>query len=185
MPARIRIEQADYAKLQRELKDLDKDLFNEFRRVMRAEMKPYSQQLKSYVPSSSPLSGMARNARYARQSFDARKPFVYKKPTVRISVGTGRVSRNSKASGVSIVSLVFSDKRPFSAYSVMETAGARTPGNRVARALDRAGFPLKGRGKGRFVIPEFYKRQPQIERDAKKVINEYAEKVSKRLARKF
>jgi len=127
MPARIRIKQADYAKLQRELKDLDKDLFNEFRRVMRAEMKPYADQLKSKVPSTSPLSGMGRKARYARQSFDDRKPFVYKKPTVRISVGTGRIPKDSKAKGVSIVSLVFSDKRPFSAFSVMETAGAATP----------------------------------------------------------
>jgi len=185
MPARIRIKQADYGRLQRELKDLDKDLFNEFRRTMRAEMKPYADQLKSKIPSTSPLSGMARKARYARQSFDLRQPFVYKKPTARISVGTGRIPKSSKAKGVSIVSIVFSDKRPFSAYSVMERAGSETPGNRVARSLDRAGFPLRGRGKGRFVIPDFYAKAPQIERDAKKVIEQYAAKVSKRLARKF
>jgi hypothetical protein len=185
MPAGIRFKQANYAKLQRELKDLDKDLFNEFRRAMRKEMKPYAQELKSGIPNQSPLSGMARNARYARQSFDDRKPFVYKKPRARISVGSGRVSRSSRASGVSIVSIVFSDKRPFSAFSVMETAGARRPGNRVARSLDAAGFPLRGRGKGRFVLPDFYAMAPAIQQDARNVIEKYARMVSKRLARKF
>jgi hypothetical protein len=149
---------------------------------MRAEMKPFAEKLKVNIPSTSPLSGMSRRARYARQSFDARAPFVYKKPTARISVGTGRITKKSKASGVAVVSIVFSDKRPFAAFSVLETAGAQTPGNRVARALDRAGFPLRGRGKGRFVLPDFYEMRPQIERRAMDVIDRYAKKASRGLA---
>jgi hypothetical protein len=185
MPARIRIQSTDLRRLQSELKELDKDLFNEYRRSMRGEMKPFSQKLQGSIPTQSPLSGMSRRARYARQSFEERSPFVYKKPRARVSVGTGRISKKSMASGVSVVSIVFSDKRPFAAFSIMETAGARTPGNRVARALDRAGHPLRGRGKGRFVIPDFYDMRPQMEKTAINVIRRYAAKVSKRFARKF
>jgi hypothetical protein len=64
----------------------------------------------------------------------------------------------------------------------METAGTNGS-NRVSRALATAGYPLKGRG--RWVIPQFYQAQPLITNAARRVLRKYAEKVSKDLARRF
>jgi len=180
VPASFRIEQKNVKRFQRELKDLDKDLYNEFRREMRAEMKPFAQKLQSNIPSTSPLSGMSRRPPRGRQSIEERSPFVYKKPRARIAVGTGRI--RSGSSGASIVKIVFNDRRPSSAFSVMETAGANGS-NRVSRALATAGYPLRKRG--RFVIPDFYEREAEVVRAARKVLQKYSKMVSKKFARKF
>lgn len=180
MPARFRIPQTDVRRLQKELKELDKDLYNEFRREMRAEMKPFAQKLQSNIPSTSPISGMSRRPPRGRQSVEERAPFVFKRPRARVSVGSGRIKSGS--SGVSVVKIVFNDRRPTSAFSVMETAGTNGS-NRVSRALATAGYPLKGRG--RWVIPQFYQAQPLITNAARRVLRKYAEKVSKDLARRF
>lgn len=175
MPANVRIPQADFAKLQRKLKSLDKELYNEFRREMRAEMKPYAEKLQGNIPSESPLSGMDR--RRARP----RAPYIYKKPRARISVGTGRVSKKSLATGVAVVSIVFGNSKGLGGFSIMETAGAETS-NRVDDSLQGIGRPRRGHGSGRFVIPQFYEMQSQVERDAVQVIEAYSKKATRRLA---
>lgn len=176
MPANIRIPQADFAKIQRNLKSLDKELYNEFRREMRAEMKPYAQKLQGNIPNQSPLSGMDR------RRVNPRAPYIYKKPRARISVGTGRISKKSMATGVAVVSIIFGNSKGLGGFSIMETAGAEDGSNPIERSLVSQGFPRRGRGSGRFVIPQFYDMQNQVERDAVKIINEYAKKATRRLA---
>lgn len=180
MPASFRIDQRNVKRFQRELKDLDKDLYNQFRREMRAELKPFADKLQSNIPSTSPLSGMSRRPPRGRQSIDERQPFVYKKPRARIVVGSGRIREGR--SGTSIIKIVFNDRRPTSAFSVMETAGTQGS-NRVSRALATAGYPLRKRG--RFVIPDFYERENQIVGTARKVLQKYSRMVSKRFAKRF
>jgi len=185
MPASFRLKQPDVKRVMQELRDLDKDLYNQMRREMRSELKPLADKLHQQIPSTSPLSGMSRRPPRGRQDISQRAPFVFKRPRPRISVGTGRIK--SGASGVSLVKIVFNDRRPTSAFSVMETAGTQGP-NRVARALNTAGFPLRrrGRGKGgRFVIPEFYERENEVVGTARRILQKYARMVSKDLAKRF
>jgi len=185
MPASFRIPQARIRRLQKELRDLDKDLYNEMRREMRSALKPVADSLHSQIPSAPPISGFARNPRGVRQGIQERAPFVWKRPRPRISVGTGRIRKGS--SGTSIVKIVFNDRRPTSGFSVLERAGTQT-NNRLARAMNTAGYPIKrvGRGKGgRFVIPEFYRNEDRITGIAVKMLDKYGRKVSVRLARRF
>ncbi len=180
MPASFRIPQRRIKELQRELKELDKNLYNDMRRDMRAKIKPFADQLHARIPTAPPISGFARNPSGVRQDVDQRAPFVWKRPRPRISVGSGRIGKGR--SGTSIVAIVFNDRRPTSGFSVLETAGTNGS-NRLSRAMATAGYPL--RGKGRFVIPEFYKNEERIVRIARDVLQDFGKRVSKRLARRF
>lgn len=185
MPASFRIPQSRVRELERELKDLDKNLYNDMRRDMRSKIKPFADQLHAKIPTSPPISGFARSPRGVRQSLDQRAPFVWKRPRPRIAVGSGRIGKGR--SGTSIVKIVFNDRRPTSGFSVLETAGTQT-NNRLARAMNTAGYPLRraGGGKGgRFVIPEFYKNEEKVVRIARDVLKDFGSRVSKRLARRF
>lgn len=180
MPASFRIPQVRVKQLQRELKELDKTLFNDMRREMRASLKPFADRLHSRIPTAPPISGFARRPRGVQQSIEQRAPFVWKRPRPRISVGSGRIARGR--SGTSLVRIVFNDRRPTSGFSVLETAGARGP-NRLSRAMATAGFPL--RGKGRFVLPEFYENEDIVVNVARRVLRKFARRVSEDLRERF
>lgn len=185
MPASFRIPQTRVKALQRELKELDKTLYNEMRREMRAGIKPIADQLHAQIPSSPPISGFARRPRGVRQSIEQRAPFVWKRPRPRIAVGTGRIGTGR--SGTSLVKIVFNDRRPAAGFSVLERVGTQGS-NRLSRAMNTAGYPLRrsGRGKGgRFVIPEFYRNEDRMVRIARDILQKFGRKVSKDLARRF
>lgn len=180
MPASFRIPQVHVKRLQRELKELDKTLYNDMRREMRAGLKRFADRLHSKIPTAPPISGFARNPRGVRQSIDQRAPFVWKRPRPRISVGTGRIGRGR--SGTSLVKIVFNDRRPTSGFSVLETAGTNGS-NRLSRAMATAGYPL--RRKGRFVIPEFYDNEDVVVAIARRILQKFGAKVSADLRSKF
>lgn len=185
MPASFRIPQARIKELQRDLKELDKKLYNDMRREMRSAVKPVADRLHAEIPAAPPISGFARNPRGVRASIDSRAPFVWKRPRPRIAVGSGRIKAGR--SGTSIVKIVFNDRRPTSGFSVLETVGTRT-NNRLSRAMDTAGYPLRraGRGKGgRMVIPKFYENEETVVNIARRVLNKFSRKVSADMKRRF
>lgn len=185
-PAFMSVEVADI-KIERalvELSKLDKDLFNKLRREFRQEIKPIAKELQGNIPrGGSPLSGMSRSSRIARtlQTPDARSPYVWKLPTVRVDLGT---QRRRGAGSVSIGRIQFLDKRPFSAFSILETA-RQAQSFRGANMIGgiEAKFPSKG--KGRWVIQQFYERRPEIRRILVRMLGKYMRGVNNRMARKL
>jgi hypothetical protein len=173
MPANITLGKADLTSVLRELKDVDKQLVNEFRKSFRTDLKPVNEGIRSNIPLVSPLSGFGKGV--------GAPPFVFGKPTASVKVNTrhkpGRAFSN-------IVSTHFTDRRPNAGFSILETAGSksqgRTPqGRGMIRALNSAA-PIRG-GLGRFVIPEWKKKGPDVERIARNIL----EKFSKQVNRKF
>jgi hypothetical protein len=182
------LRKTDVSLLIRELKQADKSLFNQMRKDFRTEIRPYANDLKSNIPGASPLSGFSRGVRKARTtaSPDERSPFVWKKPGASIDVGSrSKGRRRGRVRSEPVIRIRFTDKRPFSAFSIMETA--RIPGNwrgaNMLRGLEKNGYgPV---GKGRWVIKQFYDQQPEIIGVARRVLNKWANIVSRRLARRF
>lgn len=167
-----------------ELRKTDKDLFNQMRREFRREIKPIARDLKDNIPrGGSPLSGMSRSPRISRtsKSVDLRGPFVWKLPGTRIDVGTRRRGRRGTQS---IVRIRFTDKRPFSAFSVLETARQSNNwrGQNMIAGIEQK---YKKDGKGRWVIQPFYERKPEMMRIAGRIVGKYMKTVNRRLAKRM
>lgn len=165
-----------------ELRKLDKDLFNQLRREFRAEVKPIAKQLQGNIPrGGSPLSGMSRSQRISRsrQTPDARSPYVWKLPTVKVDLGT---QRRRRAGSVSLSRIQFNDKRPFSAFSILETA-RQAQGFRGKNMLAGIEAKYPSKGKGRWVIAQFYERRPEMRRILVRLLSKYMRGVNNRMAR--
>ena len=179
LPSNRDLERALY-----ELRRADKDLFNTMRREFRREIKPIAKGLHSNIPrGGSPLSGMSRSNRISksRKTPEQRAPFVWKLPGTKIDVGTRRSGRRSTQS---IVRIVFTDKRPYSAFSVLETA-RNARGQRGQNMITGIEQIYQSKGKGRWVIQQFYDRKPDILRVAGKVVGKYTQRVNRRLANRI
>jgi hypothetical protein len=181
MPASFRIEPSNLQALIYELRAVDKELVNEFRREFRSELGPLANQLASNIPSSSPISGFAAKG--------GQSPYIYRKPTVKIDTSFRKKSRRNQ---IPVVSLKFNDRRPNAGFSILETAGARNigkdkggmtyRGRNMVTGLSKAGYSL-GKG-GRWVIPQFYSRQGEITEVAKRIVVKFAGKVNLKLREK-
>lgn len=180
----VRTVDADFDRALTELRKADKNLYNQMRREFRKEIKPFAQELQRGIPrGGSPLSGMSRSPRIAktRKSPEQRSPFVWKLPSTRVDIGT----KFSRRRGVkNVVRISFTDKRPFSAFSVLETArdGASYRGRNMVRGIKKK-YP--NRGRGRWVIPQFYEKRPEIIRTGTRIVAKYTAVVNRRLARKL
>jgi len=177
MPAAMTIKEQDFQNLVRELKKVDADLVNEFRKEFRQEMKPLADKLAGNIPAKSPLSGWVG-------SNGAQLPYLWRKTNASITAGSrskgrGRASRE-------VVSINF--KQP--AFNILELAGVANKGKdkggmtyrgeNLVKGLAKKGFPLGDRG--RWVIPQYYKMQPQVREKAIKILQKYGDKVSRRLS---
>jgi len=86
------------------------------------------------------------------------------------------------------VAIRFEAKKGAAGFQIMELAGTKNPvpsnyrGKNMIQGLATAGFPL-GDG-GRFVIPEFYRRRPEIMAMAERTLAKYMDRVSAELAAK-
>lgn len=163
---------------------MDSTLYNQMRREFRSEIKPFARNLHSNIPrGGSPLSGMSGSTRIARttKTPDARSPYVWKLPSVKIDVGTGRRRRSSVKN---IVRITFNDKRPFSAFSILETA-RRATGYRGANMLRGIRSKYPDKGKGRWVIQDFYTSRPYIVNVAERILTKYIRVVNRRVARRL
>lgn len=166
-----------------DLRKLDRDLYNELRRELRADLKPLAQRLQKNIPrGGSPLSGMSSSPRISRsrQSAQQREPYVWRIPPARVEVGTRRRGRRGVRN---VVRIRFNDKRPYAAFSVLETArqarGYR--GQNMIRGIN-AKYPAVG--KGRWVIQQFYDRKQEVIMIIKPIVLRFGVKASARLAAK-
>jgi hypothetical protein len=172
MPANMTLKKSDVDVILRELKTVDEQLVNDLRKAFRTDLKPINESVRSTIPTESPLSGFAKNV--------GSPPFVFGKPTASVKVNTrhkpGRAFSN-------IVSTRFTDRRPNAGFSILELAGSksqgRTPQGRAMISALNSRFPTRG-GLGRFVVPEWKKRGPDVERVARKILETFSAKVSRK-----
>lgn len=175
------LRKTEVSRLYRVLRSVDKDLITQMRRDFRSEIRPYANELKANIPGPSPLSGMSRGVRLARTRTPAeqRSPYVWKKPSASIDVGTrSRGMRRGRFKYEPVLRIRFTDKRPYSAFSILETARQATNwrGENMLRGLEKKGYgPV---GKGRKVIDQFYQKQPEIIGIALKILDDYAHRVN-------
>jgi hypothetical protein len=161
------------------LRNLDKDLYNQMRRDFRSAVRPTARQLAANIPYSSPVSGLSPNAKYARQPIDQRAPYVWKKPSASIDVGSiGRGWRKGRQKIQPVLRIRFNDKRPNSAFSVLERASK-------GRLAGVVGERFEFGDRGRWVIPQFYSKQQELFGVARKILLDYAKRYSLEIATKF
>jgi hypothetical protein len=176
MPAAMTIREQDFQQLIRELKKVDNDLVNEFRREFRQEMKPIGDKLANNIPAQSPLSGfLGRNG--------AQPPYLWRKANASITAGSRSKGRNRASREV--VSINFGQ----AAFSILELAGVSNKGkskggmsyrgDNLVRGLAKVGYPLGDRG--RWVIPQYYKMQPEVRDKAIRILQKFGDKVSRKL----
>jgi len=187
MPASFTLRKTDVSQVMRELRAIDKDLIKEMRAEFRREIRPTANELKANIPGPSPLSGMSRGVRIARtrRPADERSPFVWKKPGASIDIGgRSKGMRRGRYRTEPVIRIRFTDKRPYSAFSILETArqGSNFRGRNMISGINGKAPP---NGKGRWVIQQFYDKQPQLISSARMILRKYAAKVSKRMARRF
>lgn len=186
MTATFTLRKSDIARVIRTLNAVDKELMKSMRKEFRTEIRPFANELKSNIPGPSPLSGFSQGTRKARTTTPAkrRSPYVWKKPSASIDIGSrSRGRRRGRYKTEPIVRIVFTDKRPFSAFSVMETARQAKSwrGENMIRGLEKKGYgPV---GKGRWVIEQFYSNQGKTVRIAIGILNKYARLVNIKIAR--
>lgn len=188
MTVSFQLRKTEVARLIRVLNSVDKDLMKQMRADFRSEIRPYANELKDNIPGPSPLSGMSRGVRLARTRTPAgeRSPYVWKKPNASIDIGSRSKGRRGRGAGrygrtEPVLRIRFNDKRPYSAFSILETAREATNwrGENMLRGLEKKGYgPV---GKGRRVIEQFYQKQPAMIGIAKRILSEYAKRVNVRL----
>ena len=167
-----------------ELRKADKDLYNQMRREFRRELKPIAKELQSNIyRGGSPLSGMSRSARISKsvKPVDQRAPYVWKLPGTKIDIGSRRAGRQGSRN---IARITFMDKRPYSAFSVLETA-RQARNYRGANMIAGIESKAPANGRGRWVIQQFYDRRQEMVRIAGKVIGKYTARVNRRLAKRI
>lgn len=178
MPASFSVSSGDYRWLIGKMRELDKEIFNQMRRDFRGAIRPFSRSLAQNIPSKAPVSGLSPNNPRSRQSLDQRAPYVWKKPSAQIDVGSRVKARRRGLPTEAVVRIRFADKRPNAAFSVLERGqNGRLPAQ-VAKS-----YPFGDRG--RWVIPQFYRRQDEMVTIAKGILLDYARRFNRLVARRF
>ena len=175
MPAAFTIKQENYEFFVKEIKRVDKELFNEFRREFRRELQPHAKKVAGNIPSKSPLSGFTKGK-------GAEVPYLWRKPNPSIDVAARARPKRGVAK---IVSVKF--KQP--AFAILELAGVANKGYdkggmtqsglNLVKGLQKGGFGLRDRG--RWVIPQWYAQEPAVRAVAIRILEKYMKKVSVKL----
>jgi len=169
MPASFQIKQSSVDELRRELRNIEPALVNQMRKELRDDLKPFAASLKAPIPTKPPLSGFS--------SAKGESPYIWKKPPVRVDTDL-----RPRFPGTSLVVVRFKDPRPNAGFSILERAGIVNSDNRLAKGLRKSGYPLGDRG--RFVIPQFYRRSAEAMAIAQAVILKYTAMVNVKLKTK-
>ncbi len=155
-----------------ELRKVDPDLRKELQKEMRSELKPFATKLAGSIPATAPLSGMSRQA-------GAQPPWLWAKVSTRVVTPLGK--RAKKPGFYPVVSIRNRSGQKSAGFEIAELArSGRSARGDVFVANLNARFPVQG-GLGRFVIPAFRNSGDQVSRVAVRIIEKYADKVSRRL----
>ena len=184
MPAQLVLGASNVQAFVKELRGIDRELYNSLRRELKAELSPVSKKIQSNIPSKAPLSGFAK--RNATGPEGAR--YTWQKPTAGINTDLGNPKR--AISGLTpIVSLFYRDKGGTAGFSILELAGSKnigrfkgglTPQGRAMINNLNARYPQRS-SSGRFVLPFVRPQLPKIRQAVENVIVKFAARVGRRL----
>lgn len=172
MPATFVVSAENLKTVLKELRELDPNLRKELQKEMRTELAPFGKKLLGGIPKTAPLSGMSRQR-------GASSPWLWS--SVGNRVVTPLSKRAKKPGYYPVVSLRYRSRGKTAGFEIAELArnGRSNRGNAFVRNLN-ARAPISG-GLGRFVIPQFKQSGPEITAVAVRIIEKFANKVSRRL----
>ena len=183
MPAQLVLGASDVQAFVRELRNIDKALYNDLRRELRTELTPVSKALQSRIPSRT-LSGFRSNMASGKNA----QRYTYFKPTAGINTDMGTPAKAAKGL-VPLVSLTFKDKKDTAGFTILELAGSANVG-RFKKGLTPQGaamirninnkFPQRS-SSGRFVLPFARPQAPAMRKAIEKILVKFADKVGRRL----
>lgn len=183
MPAQLVLGASNVQAFVKELRDLDKTLYNDLRRELRTELSPVSKALQARIPSRT-LGGFTS----ARASGAMANTYTYFKPTPGINTDMGTPAKAAKGL-VPLVSLSFRDKKGTAGFSILELAGSTNVG-RFKKGLTPQGeamirninkkFPQHS-SSGRFVLPFVRPQVPKMRAAVEKILVKFADKIGRRL----
>ena len=185
MPAQLVLGASNIQAVVKELRDLDRELYNTLRRELKQELSPVSKKIQSNIPSKAPLSGFAK--RNATGPEGVR--YTWQKPTAGVNTDLGNPKR--AASGLTpLVSLFYRDKGGTAGFSILELAGSKNIG-RFKNGLTPQGaamirnlnsrFPQRSTS-GRFVLPFARPQVPQMRKAVENIIAKFAKRIGRRLS---
>jgi hypothetical protein len=177
------VDAENLATVLRELRAVNAELPKELRKEMKTAAQPLANRLAGNVFQFSPLSGFDPVTVGRRRTRGVPlSRFRYRAPSAVVRTPLGKPARSRGT--FPVVSIRVRARTGFAGFAMMELAGSKSQGNSpqgrgFIRALN-ARIPMSG-GLGRQVIPEFKKKQPEVQREAVNILANYAEKVSRRL----
>lgn len=182
----VEVDGASIRAAMKALDEIDPELRKTMRKELAASLGGVVNDIRSSIPTVSPLSGMVTQGRL--------KWGIPKKPTISLTPGRSKV-------GVSFLSIKAA-ANPEAAFMMGERAGSRKQygrgqsksytkngkqqthrvngqGEKMVQALNQR-YPMKGRG-GRWAFDTFRKDRPEIIAKATKIVNSYLEVVNRKL----
>lgn len=184
MPAQLVLGATNVQAFVKELRGLDRELYNQLRRELKTELSPVSKKIQANIPSKAPLSGFA--ARNARGPEGER--YTWRKPTAGINTDMGTPARAAKGL-VPLVSLFYKDKPGTAGFTIMELAGSKNvgrfkgglaPQGRAMIQSLNARYPQRS-SSGRFVLPFIRPQLPKIRLAVENILTSFAKKIGLRL----
>lgn len=183
MPAQMILGASNIQAFIKELRDIDKTLYNDLRRELKTELSPVSKAIQARIPSRT-LSGFTK----ARATGPEASRYTYLKPIPKINTNMGTTAKAINGL-VPLVSLAYVDKAGTAGFTILELAGSAnvgrfknglTPqGEAMIRNLN-AKFPQKSRA-GRFVLPFIQPQVPAMRAAVERILIKSMAKVGRRL----
>jgi hypothetical protein len=184
MPAELVLGASNIQAFVKELRGLDKELYNQLRREIKTELTPVSKNLQARIPSKAPLSGFA--SRNATGPEAAR--YTWRKPTRGINTDMGTPAKAAKGL-VPLVSLFYKDQGGTAGFTILELAGSKNigrfkgglapQGRAMIEALNRV-YPQRS-SSGRFVLPYVRPQVPKMRAAVENILVKFAKKINRRL----
>jgi len=171
MPVRATVDSSMLRVAARHVKEIDRDIQKGFVRTLKADLKPYANQIARDIPGrgNPPLSGMSGTG---RQSWGTTQSSQHVTP------GGGRGS---------LARIEIYGRAPYRAgLKMVDLAGTSnytaTPQGRAMNAALQERFPLSNGGKaGRFVWRGFMKYRPQFLKVVVRRLDEYSAEIQRRI----
>lgn len=184
MPAQLVLGASNIQAVVKELRDLDRELYNTLRRELKDELSPVSKKIQGNIPSKAPLSGFAKRNATGPEG----ERYTWRKPRAGINTDLGNTKR--AMSGMTpLVSLFYKDTGKTAGFSILELAGSKnvgrfknglTPQGRAMISNLNARYPQRS-SSGRFVLPFVRPQVPKMVRAVETIIAKFAQRIGRRL----
>jgi hypothetical protein len=184
MPAQLILGASNIAAVVKELRDLDRELYNTLRRELKQELSPVSKKIQANIPSKAPLSGFAKNNATGAEA----QRYTWRKPVAGINTDLGNPKR--AISGLTpLVSLFYKDSGGTAGFTILELAGSKnigrfksgvTPQGAAMIRNINAKYPQRS-SSGRFVLPFARPQVPRMAKAVETIIAKFAKRIGRKL----